>query len=148
MCNSIWFPSGLTKTFPGILDAAGGLRWRPWHEEIFADLYSVLMIGPWAAWALAELVWGADRAMLDDSYPRYPAPIIRLMFMAEVADRLHVDPAPALRGLAPSDFLAGPPVALRTYNARETVARDAERVRSVAAAALATTAFGRPFAAR
>src|SRR5262249_34113269 len=66
-------------------------RWRPWSHEIFADLYSLLTLGPWALWALTEAVWGAPSRMLDDTNGRYPCPLVRLLLMKALADRLCLD---------------------------------------------------------
>jgi hypothetical protein len=46
-------------------------RWRGWHEEIFADTWSVLLLGPAAAAATGELLRSSDALMLveDDAYP-------------------------------------------------------------------------------
>jgi len=94
--------------FADTLEAAGGARWRGWGKELFADCYSLLMIGPWALWALAELVWGEPADMLDDSNPRYPCALVRLVFMSEVANRLGFDGTSALRGLNVENLLAAP----------------------------------------
>jgi hypothetical protein len=101
--------SGLITLVANAIGAAAGDRWKSWQHEVFADVYSVLMLGPWASWALAELVWGSDIAMLDNSHPRYPAPLARLMLMAEVANQLKVDPLPALRGIEPDTLFGAPP---------------------------------------
>jgi hypothetical protein len=130
--------AGLTRLVPGLIEAVAGERWKAWHEEIFADLYSVLMIGPWAGWVLAELVWGDDRAMLNDANPRYPAPVVRLMFMSEIARKLNVDPAPALRGIVASELLSGPAVGIGRppHNARETIADDLSALDTLTSALL------------
>lgn len=61
--------------------------WQRWHQELFADLYSVLMVGPAAAWAIDELQYG-PRAQLLCSRGGYPAPLVRLAFLAEVTRAL------------------------------------------------------------
>lgn len=115
--------TGLVTTLPKDIKDAG-VHWPSWHHEMFADLYSVLMIGPWGSWALSELVWGTDVTMLDDTNARYPAPLTRLMFMAEVAQQLKVDPAPALRGLEPDDLLAAPPSIPGWPDRRDSIRKD------------------------
>jgi hypothetical protein len=95
----------LIGNFAEVLKTAGGDRWARWGQEIFADVYSLLAIGPWALWALTELVWGPAAAMLDDSNSRYPSPLVRLLFMKAVADKLGLDGTSALRGMTQADFL-------------------------------------------
>jgi hypothetical protein len=121
--------------FGDILDAAGGERWSAWVYELFADVFSLLMIGPWALWALAELVWGEPADMLADSNPRYPCPLVRLMFMAAVADELGLDGRGALRGLTCADLLESGPVVVRQLDLREKARADLGRVAAVAVAA-------------
>ena len=82
---------GLIDEFAAILTAHGGERWTPWGQEIFADLYSLLAIGHWALWALTELVWAPSVNMLDDTSGRYPAPLVRLLLMKAVADKLGLE---------------------------------------------------------
>jgi hypothetical protein len=129
--------SGLVTLVETAIGAAAGVRWKSWQHEVFADLYSVLMIGPWASWALAELVWGTDIAMLDGSDPRYPAPLARLMLMAEVATQLKVDHLPALRGIEPDTLLEGPPPAIAGWpDQRGTVKTDAAAIPKLVTALL------------
>jgi hypothetical protein len=131
------FDGALQKSFAAAMQKAGDARWMGWHEELFADAYSVLMIGPWASWALAELVWDTDRLMLDDTHPRYPAPLVRVQFMSEIAAALGVDPAPAFRGLKPADLLTGVPVAIRGgRDLRQTAVDDVARAAAIAKSAL------------
>ncbi len=64
--------------------AAVGPEWVSWSGELFADAYSVLMVGPSALWAVAELQHGQE-----DRSPRpgdaYPPPSVRLALMSEIA---------------------------------------------------------------
>jgi hypothetical protein len=84
--------------------AAAGLqddeaeRWGRWGPEVFADLFSVMMAGPWAIWALAEAAWSSDRAMARPS-SAYPPAVVRLALMATTAERLGTADPAALRGL-------------------------------------------------
>jgi hypothetical protein len=130
------FSGDLQKAFVAAVRGAGDDRWASWHEELFADLYSVLMIGPWASWALAELVWDVDRPMLDDTRVRYPAPLIRTQFMSAVATSIGIDATPAFRGLKPTELLTGDEVTIRGRNLRETAAEDSGRVGNIAKATL------------
>ncbi|MEV4146524.1 hypothetical protein AB0J40_22855 [Amycolatopsis sp. NPDC049691] len=61
--------------------------WTRWHNEVFADLYSVLMVGPAAAWAIDELQYGPPEHLLR---PRggYPAPLVRLALIGETLKAL------------------------------------------------------------
>ncbi|MCL4402838.1 MAG: hypothetical protein M1436_09285 [Acidobacteria bacterium] len=119
-----------------VLEQAGGSRWRYWGQEVFADFYSVLMLGPWAAWILNELVWGSDLAMLNDGVPRYPSPLVRLLFMTAAGEQLGIESAAGLRGLDPDKLLEGPPLNLRGHDPRETAGADRQSVASVAHALL------------
>lgn len=102
--------AGLIDAFADVLERAGGERWRNWGQEIFADLFSLLAIGPWALWALTDLVWGPAASMLDDSSVRYPSPLVRLLLMKATADKLGLDGVGALRGMTEADFLGNGPV--------------------------------------
>ena len=68
-----------------VLDAVGGddgerARWERWAGEVFADVYSVLMMGPAAVWSMVELEMGSQAQM---STPRtaYPSPAVRLLLL-------------------------------------------------------------------
>jgi hypothetical protein len=74
-------------------------RWGRWGQEIFADLFSVMMAGPWALWALAEAVWASDEEMARVLSRAYPPSVVRLALMAETAARLGIADPAALRGL-------------------------------------------------
>lgn len=73
-------------------------RWGVWGEEIFADVFSVLMMGPWALWAIIEVEWSPPSTMTQRR-GSYPAPVVRLALMARLAQELDLDPEPPLRGL-------------------------------------------------
>jgi hypothetical protein len=87
-------------------------RWETRAEEIFADLFSVHMMGPWVVWALAELLRDTEERMASDDIAEYPPACVRLALMAEAAvlagaSRSH----PALNGIlatAPAGAGAGP----------------------------------------
>jgi hypothetical protein len=61
--------------------------WGRWSVEIFADIFSVLVMGHWAVRAMAELEFAPPETMLKRR-PLYPAPLVRLRLLAETADRL------------------------------------------------------------
>jgi hypothetical protein len=65
--------------------------WKGWADEIFADLYSVLTMGPWAVWAMTQLEATADKDMVERRFV-YPAPCVRLQLMAAMARRYGLDP--------------------------------------------------------
>jgi hypothetical protein len=72
--------------------------WGQWGEEVFADVFSLLMVGPWALWAIAEVERGTPAEMVrrrDD----YPSPVIRLAVMRLAARRLGLDVSGMLAGL-------------------------------------------------
>jgi hypothetical protein len=128
---------GLIDTFADILEANGGERWRPWSQEIFADLYSLLAIGHWALWALTEMVWGTADSMLNDTSVRYPSPLVRLLLMQAMADKLGLNGTAALRGTTAGDFLDGGPVMSGRRNLREAAEQDIKKINAVSGAALA-----------
>jgi hypothetical protein len=69
------------------MSAAAEESWRSWSREIFADFYSVLLMGTWAARAMLELEL---RGHAEMSSPRaaYPSPLIRVYLMAKTASLL------------------------------------------------------------
>lgn len=73
-------------------------RWRRWSPEVFADVFSVLVMGQWAVWAMVDLELKKPDAMARRR-PLYPAPAVRLRLLAETASRLDLDGQGALRGL-------------------------------------------------
>jgi hypothetical protein len=132
----------LIGDFGKMLHAAGGSRWADWCKELFADVYSLLMIGPWALWALAELIWGDAEAMLDDSNPRYPSPLLRLIFMKEVANNLCLDGNSALRGFVADDILTQGPFYRKSRDLCETAEADLKVVERVAKSAVEQSYVG------
>lgn len=87
--------------------------WTRWHSEVFADLYSVLMIGPAAAWAIDELQYGPPTHLLR---PRggYPAPLVRLALLGETLGALGAasDVPTAADAAAAGDAAAAPHLAV------------------------------------
>jgi hypothetical protein len=61
--------------------------WRNWSREIFADFYSVLLMGTWAARAMLELEL-RGHAEMSKSRAAYPSPLIRIYLMAKTASLL------------------------------------------------------------
>jgi hypothetical protein len=72
------------------LEPAEASRWKAWADELFADFFSVLMVGPWAAWSVLEVERSTPANMLQ---PRraYPAPLVRVAFLAAAARALEVE---------------------------------------------------------
>jgi hypothetical protein len=99
-------------------------RWIPWETEIFADLVSVAMIGPWAIRGLREIVLGPATTMASPTVG-YPPPIVRLNLMAQALEPL---------GFGGGDLLSGLDPAASTAN--EAVKRDLADVEAVLKRAL------------
>jgi hypothetical protein len=59
-------------------------RWQGWGDEIFADVYSILTMGPWAVWAMSQFE-AADGAAMAERRWVYPAPCVRLQLMTAIA---------------------------------------------------------------
>jgi hypothetical protein len=90
-------PGVVAATSMALADAAaaspdGGTElaghWSVWGQEAFADAYSVLMVGPGAAWAVDELQYAdpARLATVPQPGDRYPPPAVRLALLSEIAD--------------------------------------------------------------
>ncbi len=62
-------------------------RWRNWSQEILADIFSLLMVGPAALRALVEIE-RTQPARMFTRREKYPAPAIRLELMRRAANRL------------------------------------------------------------
>ena len=122
----------MIDSFGALLKSVGKQRWGWWGKELFADLYSLMMIGHWALWALAELVWSSPASMLDDTNPRYPCALVRLVLMACVADKLGLSGSSALRGLTREELLERGPVIVQDRDVRESVREDLNQVEAVA----------------
>lgn len=69
------------------LDEDSCRKWGAWGEEIFADAFSVMAVGPAAVRAVTEVEWGVENALLQRKI-HYPAPAIRIALMTELARRL------------------------------------------------------------
>lgn len=89
-------------------DESAAQRWYDWGQEIFADVFSIYMMGTNAVWAMAELETHPDRDMIIRKQ-NYPSPTVRLMLLAKVADKLGLDGTAALRGEDANQRLARPP---------------------------------------
>ena len=83
-------------------------RWSNWGREIFADLFSILTMGPWAIWAMTEMETSDDASMLK-SKALYPSPIVRLSLMTRVASELGLGET-QLTGLDVNELLRDEPL--------------------------------------
>jgi hypothetical protein len=83
--------------------AADVSRWGEWSREIFADIFSVLMMGPWAIWAMVELELQGNIAM-SERREQYPSGAVRLALLAATATAVKLDARAALRGLNPQQI--------------------------------------------
>jgi hypothetical protein len=73
--------------------------------------------------------------MLDDGSIRYPSPLVRLLLMRAVADKLGLNGTYALRGMMPADFLcAGPVVSKTGRDLRDGALADIARIDAIATA--------------
>jgi hypothetical protein len=91
-------------------DAGDVRRWRAWSMEIFADVFSVLMMGSWAVWAMVELEL-KPRARMVERRERYPEAIVRLELLAQTANELELDGRAALHSLDTIGIAQSDPVA-------------------------------------
>jgi hypothetical protein len=96
--------------------------WRTWSREIFADLYSVLMAGTWALWAMVELEMSNSRAMRVGR-ATYPSPLVRLHLMAQVARTLKLN-TDGLRGLDLEALAKGDAAVQKELDLAKEVAQD------------------------
>lgn len=60
-------------------------RWREWAPEVFADWYSVLTMGQWALWAMAQFEFQSHANMLKRRRS-YPSALARLSLLARLVD--------------------------------------------------------------
>lgn len=79
--------------------------WTRWHIEVFADVYSVLMVGAAAIWAVDELQFGARPHMLRP-HGGYPAPVVRAALMNETLKALGAEPTRDAEDAATTPHLA------------------------------------------
>jgi len=108
-------------------------RWTGWGREIFADAWSVVMIGPAALWALVDLEVGADERLLR-WHDAYPSPLVRFSLMAGLLRALEVEPIDALRGVDPESRRIGPSLVRDNKDLRSVLVEDLDAARSVATA--------------
>jgi hypothetical protein len=96
--------------------------WRAWSREIFADLFFLVVMGPWALYAIVEAEWGRPEFMLTRK-DEYPSPVVRLALMDKAGSLLGLDTAAALRGIDPAALTAGDAEAERDRQAATEVVK-------------------------
>jgi hypothetical protein len=75
--------------------------WLPWCRELFADAFSVLLVGPAAIWAAAELETRTPAGLRKSPSGSYPPPLVRLAVLRAVAEQAGLPvPVRALADLA------------------------------------------------
>jgi hypothetical protein len=112
--------------------------WRPWCRELFADACSVLLVGPAASWAVAELELRTAPGLRTSPSGYYPPPLVRLAVLAAVAEQAGL---PVWPRLLPDEAEPGPDA----QAAADGIADLMDCVPAVAAALLGlTSAGGRP----
>jgi hypothetical protein len=98
-----YFGTLLKTTAQDRQDETRAKRWYFWGQEIFADLFSVCTLGPWAVWAMTELERTDPKGMLKSKI-NYPSPVVRLGLMAQAAAHLlGATEHPALTGMLPDE---------------------------------------------
>jgi hypothetical protein len=128
---------------PGQVDSNDVGRWRSWAVELFADACSVCSVGAAAVRAMLELEMDTPASMLRAARPGYPAPVVRLAFLADVAHQLGLDGHAALGQLDPAALVkhgAEDDDTLRRL--RSAAAHDLDLVPAVVAAVLAFEVVG------
>lgn len=70
--------------------------WRSWCRELFADACSVLLVGPAASWAVAELELRTLPGLRKSSSGGYPPPLVRLAVLTGVAEQAGLPSWPRL----------------------------------------------------
>ena len=67
--------------------------WAAWAQEVFADAFAVLTVGPAATWAVEELQHGEPARLVSMPSPghRYPPPVIRTALLGELARAAECD---------------------------------------------------------
>jgi hypothetical protein len=92
-------------------------RWRSWSEEIFADIFSVVAVGRWALWAVADVEWTTFQR-LTAPRARYPSPVLRFAIMARAVDLLGEQSVNWIRPIP--DSMPGGGAEILPENVRET----------------------------
>ena len=111
-----YFRKGLTAVAQanGFSKDEAAETWGSWGEEIFADVFSIMIMGQSALRAMVELETGtADKMVRRKS--NYPAPVIRLALMKQLADKLGLESQAELLGLDLETIVNTDPVSAMDY---------------------------------
>jgi hypothetical protein len=98
----------------GFSEDEAASTWGSWSEEIFADVFSIMIMGDAALRAMVELEIGPAEKMVRRK-PNYPAPVIRLALMKRLADKLELKSEPELIGLDLEAIAKTDPVSVQDY---------------------------------
>ncbi len=95
-----YFREGLSAAAQahGFSEEEAAASWGCWGEEIFADFFSLMMMGQWALRAIAEVETGTTEKMVKRK-SNYPSPVIRLALMKRLAEEVGLDGQQGLIGL-------------------------------------------------
>ena len=69
--------------------------WARWSPEIFADLYSVAVMGPWAVWTMAQFEFSQE-GRLTTRRDDYPSPLVRITLLKNFAEAVGFAQMPRL----------------------------------------------------
>jgi hypothetical protein len=96
-------------------------RWAAWTEEIFADIFSIMMMGPWALWSMVEIEYGPAATMVRRR-KEYPSAVVRLKLMAATNKALGIFSSSDLRGVSLKQIAANDATAQMDMNVAKEVA--------------------------
>jgi hypothetical protein len=89
------------KVFRGQVEAAAervkkgtGTVWSKWAAEIFADMYSVITMGPWAVWVIGQFEL-ARPGKITTRAANYPSALTRIYLLAQFASKAGLGDADA-----------------------------------------------------
>ena len=94
--------------------ADAALTWGNWGEEIFADVFSILMMGQFALRAMFEMETGSAEKMVKRK-ANYPSPVVRLALMKDVAEKLGLKVNADLLSIDLAAIANSDPVAAKDY---------------------------------
>lgn len=74
-----------------------GTVWSKWAAEIFADMYSVITMGPWAVWVMGQFEL-ARPGKITTRAANYPSALARIYLLAQFASKAGLGDAGAQLG--------------------------------------------------
>ena len=98
----------------GFSEDEAASTWGNWGEEIFSDVFAIMIMGESALRAMVELETGVAEKMVRRK-PNYPSPVIRLELMTQLAYRLGLKSEPELIGLDLNAIAKSNPVSEKDY---------------------------------